>query len=177
MTHSEILNTMKLLGIKEITSRRQALNGTRKFKLPMKYYSEYDSRWNYDIVLSSFKSGYVRKTCYDREYQINKVKKTSKYHKYNTKGFENPQTAYYKIDHLERILIPNELDRLEYLLKFAVRNYYIKPVIKTKTEEKRVLQDISVTIDGQRHTLQSAEGLDFSKLEADRFYEENKDKF
>ena len=75
MTHSEILNTMKLLGIKEITSRRQALNGTRKFKLPMKYYSEYDSRWNYDIVLSSFKSGYVRKTCYDREYQINKVKK------------------------------------------------------------------------------------------------------
>ena len=39
------------------------------------------------------------------------------------------------------------------------------------------IQDISVTIDGQRHTLQSAEGLDFSKLEADRFYEENKDKF
>ena len=172
MTNSEILNTMKLLGIKEITSRRQALNGTRKFKLPMRYYSEYDSRWNYDIVLSSFKSGYVRKTCYDREYQINKVKKTSKFHK-NT----NQHNGYYKIDHHERILIPNELDRLEYLLKFAVRNYYVKPVIRTRVEEKRVLQDISVSIDGQRHTLQSAEGLDFSKLEANRFYDENKDKF
>ena len=159
MTNSEILNTMKLLGIKEITSPRQALNGTRAFMLPMRYYSPYDSRWNYKIVLSSFKSGYVRKNCYDREYQINKVKKTSKYHKYNTKGFENPQTAYYKIDTIKRILIPNELDRLEYLLKFAVRNYYVKPVIKTQTEEKRVLQDISVTIDGQRHTLQTQETL------------------
>ena len=154
MTHTEILNTMKLLGIQEITSRKQARNGTRKFKLPMRYYSEYDSKWNYDIVLSSFKSGYVRKTCYDREYQINKVKKTSKFHK-NT----NQHNGYYKIDHYERILIPNELDRLEYLLKFAVRNYYVKPVIKTKTEEKRVLQDISVTIDGQRHTLQTQETL------------------
>ena len=154
MTQSEILNTMKLLGIQEITTRRQALNGTRKFKLPMRYYSEYDSRWNYDIVLSSFKSGYVRKTCYDREYQINKVKKTSKFHKHT-----NQHNGYYKIDHHERILIPNELDRLEYLVKFAVRNYYIKPVIKTKTEEKRVLQDISVTIDGQRHTLQTQEAL------------------
>ena len=159
MTQSEILNTMKLLEIKEITSRRQARNGTRAFKLPMRYYSEYDSRWNYDIVLSSFKSGYVRKTCYDREYQINKVKKTSKYHKYNTKGFENPQTAYYKIDHHERILIPNELDRLEYLVKFAVRNYYVKPVIRPVVDEKRVLQDISVIIDGEQHDIQTNETL------------------
>ena len=170
MTQSEILNTMKLLGIQEITTRRQALNGTRKFKLPMRYYSEYDSRWNYDIVLSSFKSGYVRKTCYDREYQINKVTKTSRYHKLSNGD-------YRKFFYHKRILVPNELDRLEYLVKFAVRNYYVKPIIRTRVEEKRVLQDISVSIDGQRHTLQSAEGLDFSKLEADRFYEENKDKF
>ena len=159
MTQSEILNTMKLLDIKEITSRRQARNGTRKFKLPMRYYSEYDSRWNYDIVLSSFKSGYVRKTCYDREYQINKVKKCSKFRRLTADKFCVNSNKYYKIDHYKRILIPNELDRLEYLLKFAVRNYYIKPVIKTQTEEKRVLQDISVTIDGQRHTLQTQETL------------------
>ena len=152
MTQSEILNTMKLLDIKEITSRRQALNGTRKFKLPMRYYSEYDSRWNYDIVLSSFKSGYVRKTCYDREYQINKVKTGNRYYKLSSGD-------YRKFKEYKRILIPNELDRLEYLVKFAVRNYYIKPVIKTQTEEKRVLQDISVTIDGQRHTLQTQETL------------------
>ena len=152
MTNSEILNTMKLLGIKEITSRRQALNGTRKFKLPMKYYSEYDSRWNYDIVLSSFKSGYVRKTCYDREYQINKVKTGDRYYKLSSGD-------YRKFTEYNRILIPNELDRLEYLVKFAVRNYYVKPIKRTRVEEKRVLQDISVTIDGQRHTLQTQETL------------------
>ena len=172
MTQSEILNTMKLLGIQEITTRRQALNGTRKFKLPMKWYSKYDDRFSYDIILSSYKSGYVRKSCWKHyfsskptEYQVNKVKRIPP----NTKG------NYY--ERCERILIPNELDRLEYLLKFAVRNYYIKPIEKTRIETVKVLQDISVSIDGQRHTLQSAEELDFSKLEADRFYNENKDKF
>ena len=37
MTKSEILNTMKLLDIKEVTTNRQALNGTREFELPIKY--------------------------------------------------------------------------------------------------------------------------------------------
>ncbi len=159
MTNTEILNTMKLLGIKEITSPRQANNGTRAFMLPMRYYSPYDSRWNYKIVLSSFKSGYVRKTCYDREYQINKVKKYSKFHRLTADKFGVNSNKCYNIDHYERILIPNELDRLEYLLKFAVRNYYIKPVMRTRVEEKRVLQDISVSIDDQRYTLQSQETL------------------
>ena len=40
MTKSEILNTMKLLGIKEVTTPKQALNGTREFEWPIKY------RWN-----------------------------------------------------------------------------------------------------------------------------------
>ena len=155
MTNSEILNTMKLLGIKEITSPRQALNGTRAFELPMRYYSPHDSRWNYKVVLSSFKSGYVRKNCYDREYQINKVKKTSKYHKYLGPN----DNRYYKIDHYKRILIPNELDRLEYIVKFAVRNYYIKPVIRPVVDEKRVLQDISVIIDGEQYDIQTNETL------------------
>ena len=172
MTNSEILKTMKLLGIKEITTPRQARNGTRKFKLPMKWYSKLNSEYSYDIVLSSYASGYVRKSCWKHyfsgnltEYQVNKVKRIAP----NTKG--NHYEMY------ERILIPKELDRLEYLVKFAVKNYYIKPIEKTRVEEKRVLQDISVSIDGQRHTLQSAEELDFSKLEADRFYKENKDRF
>ena len=150
MTNSEILNTMKLLGIKEITTPRQALNGTRKFKLPMKWYSKLNSEHSYDIVLSSYASGYVRKSCWKHyfsgnltEYQVNKVKRIPP----NTKG--NHYEMY------ERILIPKELDRLEYLLKFAVKNYYIKPIEKTRVEEVKVLQDIDVTVDGHRYTLQS----------------------
>ena len=148
MTNSEILNTMKLLGIKEITSPRQARNGTRAFELPMRYYSPYDSRWNYKVVLSSFKSGYVRKNCYDREYQINKVKSSPR--KVNNS---------YTYQSYKRILIPNELDRLEYIVKFAVRNYYLKPQTKVRIEEKRVLQDISVIIDGEQHDIQTNETL------------------
>ena len=107
MTKSEILNTMKLLNIKEVTTNRQALNGTREFELPIKY------PWGRKIRLASFKTGYVRNQngCYSK-YQLNKVVK------YKEKG-----NIYY---HYKRILIPNEVDRLEYLLKFAVRNYYMK---------------------------------------------------
>ena len=49
MTKSEILNTMKLLGIKEVTTPKQALNGTRDFELPIKY------RWGRKIRLASLK--------------------------------------------------------------------------------------------------------------------------
>ena len=108
MTKSEILNTMKLLNIKEVTTNRQALNGTRDFELPIK-----DKLSGKKIRLASFKTGYVRnQNCCYSNYQLNKVVR------YKEKG-----NRYY---HYKRILIPNEVDRLEYLLKFAVRNYYTK---------------------------------------------------
>ena len=72
---------MKLLDIKEVTTPRQARNGTREFELPIKY------RWGKRIRLASFKTGYVRN---------------------------------------QRVLIQKEVDRLEYLLKFAIKNYYIR---------------------------------------------------
>ncbi len=68
MTKSEILNTMKLLGIKEVTTPKQALNGTRDFELPIKY------PWGTNILLASFKTGYVRNpNGWSSNYQINKV--------------------------------------------------------------------------------------------------------
>ena len=126
MTKSEILNTMKLLGIKEVTTPKQALNGTRDFELPIKY------RWGKRIRLASFKTGYVRNQngCYSN-YQLNKVVK------YKKKG-----NRYYNYD---RILIPNEVDRLEYLLRFAVKNYYIRNANQVADGEfipKWVYQDV-----------------------------------
>ena len=110
---------MDLLGWKEITTEKQKKNGTRIFQLPIKKYGQF-------IEVGSFKSGYVRRMngCYT-PYQLNKREKYSKYYKYNTDGFENPQTAYYKIDHYNRILIPNEEDRLKYLITYCLKNYYI----------------------------------------------------
>ena len=134
MTKSEILNTMKLLDIKEVTTPRQALNGTREFELPIKY------RWGKNIRLASFKTGYVRNQngC-SSNYQLNKVIR------YKEKG-----NRYYNYD---RILIPNEVDRLEYLLKFAVRNYYTKPQVQVKKEVINIEPEVSVIVNGHRYNL------------------------
>ena len=134
MTKSEILNTMKLLDIKEVTTPRQARTGTRDFELPIKH------SWGTNIRLASFKTGYVRNqnSCYSN-YQLNKVVK------YKEKG-----NRYY---HYKRTLIPNEVDRLEYLLKFAVRNYYTKPQVQVKKEVINIEPEVSVIVNGHKYNL------------------------
>ena len=135
MTKSEILNTMKLLDIKEVTTPRQALNGTREFELPIK------DKWSgIKIRLASFKTGYVRnQNCCYSNYQLNKVVR------YKEKG-----NRYYNY---KRILIPNEVDRLEYLLKFAVRNYYTKPQVQVKKQVITIEPEVSVIVNGHRYNL------------------------
>ena len=134
MTKSEILNTMKLLDIKEVTTPRQALNGTREFELPIKY------RWGKNIRLASFKTGYVRNQngCYSN-YQLNKVIR------YKEKG-----NRYYNY---KRVLIQKEVDRLKYLLKFAVRNYYTKPQVQVKKQVITIEPEVSVIVNGHRYNL------------------------
>tara|TARA_A100001515_G_scaffold25304_1_gene19430 strand:+ start:324 stop:728 length:405 start_codon:yes stop_codon:yes gene_type:complete len=134
MTKSEILNTMKLLDIKEVTTPRQALNGTREFELPIKY------RWGKNIRLASFKTGYVRNQngCYSN-YQLNKVIR-----------YKEKSNRYYNY---KRILIPNEIDRLEYLLKFAVRNYYTKQQVQVKKQVITIEPEVSVIVNGHRYNL------------------------
>ena len=134
MTKSEILNTMKLLDIKEVTTPRQARNGTRDFELPIKH------SWGTNIRLASFKTGYVRNqnSCYSN-YQLNKVIR------YKEKG-----NRYYNY---KRVLIQKEVDRLEYLLKFAVRNYYTKPQVQVKKQVINIKPEVSVIVNGHRYNL------------------------
>ena len=126
---------MKLLGIKEVTTPRQARNGTRDFELPIK------DKWSgIKIRLASFKTGYVRnQNCCYSNYQLNKVVR------YKEKG-----NRYYNY---KRILIPNEVDRLEYLLKFAVRNYYTKQQVQVKKQIITIEPEVSVIVNGHRYNL------------------------
>ena len=126
---------MKLLDIKEVTTPRQALNGTREFELPIK------DKWSgIKIRLASFKTGYVRnQNCCYSNYQLNKVVR------YKEKG-----NRYYNY---KRILIPNEVDRLEYLLKFAVRNYYTKQQVQVKKQVITIEPEVSVIVNGHRYNL------------------------
>ena len=114
---------MDLLQMKEITTPRQKKNGTKIFKLPIKMYGKY-------IKVGSFKSGYVRRLeCIgyrsESSYQLNKrVESEPRY--YEVQLTKSGQKLYSKYTTRTCELIPNEVDRLEYLVDYCLKNYYIK---------------------------------------------------
>jgi hypothetical protein len=115
-----IKETLQLLDIQEVTTSRQKKNGTREFKLPVK--DQYGS----EIHVASFASGYVRRTKasgYCPSWQLNKrCESEPQYYKIEKDG----ETLYRKFTTRTCKLIPNEQDRLEYLISFCLKNYYIK---------------------------------------------------
>ena len=153
MQEKDLLKVFDLLQIKEITTDRQKKNGTRVFKLPMKAYWR-NSKYSEPVILATYKSGYVRRLLTNSGvyggagcYQLNKVTKGDRYYKLRNGD-------YRKFKMYQRTLIPNEVDRLQYLLDYDIKNWYCKPQVQTKVKEVKVLQDIDVTIDGHRYTLQ-----------------------
>ena len=110
--YRKVLEQMDLLGIMDITTTRQAKNGTVVWKLPIK--NEYGGKL---IEVASFRSGYVRnQNSAHSNYQLNKQGKYPPTKWGN--GYEYSQTY--------RELIPIEIDRLEYLISYCLKNYYIK---------------------------------------------------
>ena len=114
---------LELLQIKEITTSRQKKNGTRIFQLPIKKHGQL-------IEVGSFESGYVRRMngCYT-PYQLNKCEPNTEYHP-ERKWCEIQKTSlrtgkYFKYIGKKRILIPNETDRIQHLITYCLKNYYI----------------------------------------------------
>ena len=130
---NELGRQMDLLQMKEITTNRQEKNGTRIFQLPIKKYGQF-------IEVGSFESGYIRRMngCYT-PYQLNKCEGVDHYYK-DYKWNENftKQTftgKYNKYVGKKRILIPNEVDRLEYLISYCLKNYYINQANQVENGE------------------------------------------
>ena len=153
MQEKDLLKVFDLLQIKEITTDRQKKNGTRVFKLPMKAYWRY-ADYSEPVILATYKSGYVRRLLTNSGvyggagcYQLNKVTKGDRYYKL-------PNGDYRKFNMHKRTLIPNEVDRLQYLLDYAIKNWYCKPQVQTKTVKEAYLQEVSVNIDGQKYVVQ-----------------------
>ena len=125
--YAKILEQMDLLGIMDITTTRQDKNGTITWRLPIK------NQWNNGsfIEVGSFASGMVRNNNSGySNYQLNKCKADARYYK-DYKWNENftKQTftgKYNKYVGKQRVLIPIEIDRLEYLISYCLKNYYIK---------------------------------------------------
>ena len=115
-----IEQTLQLLGIQDVTTKQQKKNGTREFKLPVK--DQYGS----EMHVASFASGYVRRTKaggYCPSWQLNKTKKKKRYVEMTDYDTGRPVIRTFK--DTVRILIEDEQDRLEYLISFCLKNYYI----------------------------------------------------
>jgi len=126
--YEKVWEQMQLLGIEDVTSKRQAKNGTRVWKLPIKN----DNSGKTNIEVASFKTGYVRNNNSGySNYQLNKrCDSNPQYYpetKYNVDTNEHTKTGkYLKFTTRGCKLIPNEIDRLEYLIAYCLKNYYIK---------------------------------------------------
>ena len=145
MTHSEWKQEQEALenafvrqllikyNIKEVTTQRQAINGTREFEFPCSTYENtnvFYKNWlkskgkSLDdtprLRLACFKSGYVRKQngCYS-PYQINKQYKQEQRTTFLIDG--KLQTRRYI--GLARAKVWSGLARLNYMLEYYIRNY------------------------------------------------------
>ena len=131
--YAKVLEKMDLLGIMDISTTKQNKNGTIVWKLPIK------NRWDNGslIEVASFKTGYVRnQNSGYSNYQLNKTYFEDEYFKdyeWCTKNDGNGDYAkqkwngkYRKFNSKKRTLIPIEIDRLEYLIAYCLKNYYIK---------------------------------------------------
>jgi len=161
--YEKIYEQMQLLDIQDVTSPTQVKNGTIVWRLPIK------GRGNTHIEYASFATGYVRNQgnqCHSN-WQINKrVDDEPRY-------FELPNGDYRKYVGKVCKMIPIEIDRLEYMMKYVIKNDFIKRAHYNHTKY--------VHID----TMQASEGYYKDKLkhaqESKEFYkkrsEEYMDKF
>ena len=114
--YEKVYEQMQLLGIQDVSSPRQVKNGTIVWRLPILSY-----RAGRYIEYASFASGYVRNQGVDcnSNWQINKCKMGKREYKY-------PDGKVYEFDTKERVLIPIEIDRLEYMMNYIIKNEFIK---------------------------------------------------
>ena len=152
---------MQLLDIKDVSTARQKKNGTVEWELPIK--TEWSKR---KIRVASFASGYVRCQLSDAycSYQLNKRCQSEPQY------FKLSNGDYRKFETRSCVLIPNEQDRLEYLISYCLKNYYIKNanqvadgkyIPKWKYDNKcnecdrddGTLQNLSVIVNNERYKI------------------------
>ncbi len=127
--YEKIKEQMDLLGITDVTTERQVLNGTIVWELPIQ--SRYDST-RY-LQYGSFASGYVRNQgveCHSN-YQINK-RYMGEYEYYpDYKWCEKSQQSiktgkFNRFQSKKCVPIPIEIDRLEYMMNYIIKNEFVK---------------------------------------------------
>jgi len=115
--YERVLEQMDFLGIMDVSTTRQARNGTIVWKLPIKNNNSGKTL----IEVASFSTGYVRnQNSGYSNYQLNKRCEGE------PEYFKLDNGDYRKFTTKSCVLIPIEIDRLEYLISYCLKNYYIK---------------------------------------------------
>ena len=126
--YEKIWEQMQLLGIQDVSSPAQDKNGTVVWRLPI-----LSDKKNTYMEYGSFQSGYVRNQGVDchSNWQINK-RVMSDYEYYPDYAWCDKAQKSIKTGKFNRFrskrceLIPIEIDRLEYMMKYVIKNEFIK---------------------------------------------------
>ena len=104
--------------IREVTTQRQAINGTREFEFPVPSRKTWLN--SNQLRLACFKTGYVRNqnSC-SSNYQLNPTYKREKRWVF----LEGDKTITKKYTTISRAKIYSGMARLQYMLEFYLRNY------------------------------------------------------
>ena len=128
--YAKVLEQMDLLGIMDVSTTRQSKNGTIVWKLPIKNNWPGNRKNATCIEVASFASGYVRNNNSGySNYQLNKrYEGEPEYFKdYEYVDGKQVWTGKYRAFTTKKCkLIPIEIERLEYLITYCIKNYYIK---------------------------------------------------
>ena len=138
--------------IREITTRRQAKNGTREFEFPVPAYTKQRLKWFIErnkqeslqlthsrswfpnsklkdlprLRIACFKSGYVRKqNGADRAYQLNPTYNQEQRYVWMRQGEFTESSELYTTKYVTkaRALITSPLVRLNFMLNYYLKNY------------------------------------------------------
>ena len=107
--------------IKETTTQRQAINGTREFEFPVRARKHTHHSKSERLKLACFKSGYVRNqnSC-SSNYQLNPVYKA----KTRTMFLSDKGLHTVEYQGTMRTKIWNQLARLQFMLDFYLKNHF-----------------------------------------------------
>jgi len=162
--YERVYERMQLLGMQDVTTDRQHKNGTIVWRLPIK------NEWGGSFIeVASFKTGYVRnQNSGYSNYQLNKRCEGEPEYFDSGRKDSMGRPMYTKWTTRTCRLIPIEIDRLEYLISYCLKNYYIKranevadgkliPKWRHEYELERmsppVIGNVSVNINGQKYNI------------------------
>ena len=126
--YEKVFEQMQLLDIQDVSTKQQVKNGTIVWRLPIK--NNWPRQNASFIEVAAFSTGYVRnQNSGYSNYQLNKRCMGEPEYFKSYKWVDGEQVwdgKYGKFETRKCVLIPIEIDRLEYMMKYVVKNYYIK---------------------------------------------------